>query len=267
MKRKLIFSFVIIGVFILALIGLIKVSTKKKGREKDTFIELKSEADRYLKEMNLLKAKKLYREILQKTSNPERLAEVKKKLEEVNMKLLLSPVLDECSFEYTVKSGDSLIKIAERFNTTVGLIKRANNLTSNIIRPEQKLKINKCKFSLVIDKSQNLLFLKRKGEVIKTYVVATGKNNSTPVGRFKIINKLKNPTWFKTGAVIPPGSPKNVLGTRWMGLSIKGYGIHGSRDVNDIGKQVTEGCIRMKNEEIEVLYDIVPTGTEVIIVN
>ncbi|MCM8819304.1 MAG: L,D-transpeptidase, partial [Candidatus Omnitrophica bacterium] len=115
--------------------------------------------------------------------------------------------------------------------------------------------------------SQNLLFLKRAEEIIKTYVVSTGKNNSTPVGNFKIINKLINPTWFKAGAVIPADSPENVLGSRWLGFNLKGYGIHGTIEPNNLGKQVTDGCIRMRNQDVEELYDIVPEGTEVSIVD
>ncbi|MCK4520224.1 MAG: LysM peptidoglycan-binding domain-containing protein, partial [Candidatus Omnitrophica bacterium] len=92
-----------------------------------------------------------------------KLKKVQKRAEETNIKILLSPVIDECSTEYVVKHGDALAKIARRFKTTVNLIKRANNLTSNIIRPNQKLKVNICKFSLVVDKSQNLLFLKSRG--------------------------------------------------------------------------------------------------------
>jgi lipoprotein-anchoring transpeptidase ErfK/SrfK len=118
-----------------------------------------------------------------------------------------------------------------------------------------------------VDKSQNVLLLKAKEEIFKTYTVSTGKNNCTPVGNFKITNKLINPTWFKSGAVIPSGSPENVLGTRWLGFDLPGYGIHGTNEPQNLGKQVTEGCVRLQNCEIEELYTIVPTGTEVSIVN
>jgi lipoprotein-anchoring transpeptidase ErfK/SrfK len=118
-----------------------------------------------------------------------------------------------------------------------------------------------------VDKSQNLLFLKRNGEVVKTYVVSTGKDNSTPIGTFKIVNKLENPTWYKAGAVIPPDSPDNILGSRWLGFDLKGYGIHGTTEPNNLGEQVTLGCVRMKNQEVEELFDIVPLGTEVIIID
>jgi len=183
------------------------------------------------------------------------------------MKILFSSDIDACSVEYTVKPKDALVNIAKEFGTTVALIKKTNRLKSNILHPGQKLKVNKCKFSIAVDKSQNLSILEQNGKVMRTYHVSTGKNNSTPVGKFKIINKLVNPTWFKAGAVVAPNSPDNVLGQRWMGLSVTGYGIHGNRDAKAIGTQVTKGCIRMKNKDVKELYDIVTVGTKVIIVN
>ena len=123
------------------------------------------------------------------------------------------------------------------------------------------------KFSVVVDKSQNILLLKQNDDVIKTYKVATGLNNCTPVGTFKITTKLVDPVWYKTGAAVPPGSPENILGTRWMGLSKEGYGIHGTTDPSSLGKQATAGCVRMLNSEVEELYGILPEGTEVTIVD
>jgi lipoprotein-anchoring transpeptidase ErfK/SrfK len=116
-----------------------------------------------------------------------------------------------------------------------------------------------------VDKSTNTLVLKGDQDILKTYTVATGSNNSTPVGTFKITDKLENPTWYKAGAVIPPGGADNQLGTRWLGINLKGYGIHGTVEPEKLGQQVTAGCIRMKNEEVEELYSLVPPGTEVTI--
>jgi lipoprotein-anchoring transpeptidase ErfK/SrfK len=87
------------------------------------------------------------------------------------------------------------------------------------------------------------------------------------VGNFKIVNKLINPPWFKAGAVVPPESPDNILGSRWMGFNLTGYGIHGTTEEETIGRQITQGCVRMTNSEVEELFAIVPTGTEVTIVD
>jgi lipoprotein-anchoring transpeptidase ErfK/SrfK len=120
--------------------------------------------------------------------------------------------------------------------------------------------------SILVDKSENVLLLKDDGQVVKRYVVSTGKDNSTPAGKYKIINKLEDPTWYKPGGgVYKAGDKKNEIGTRWMGLSKKGYGIHGTIEPQRLGEQVSHGCVRMKNEEIEELFKLVPTGTPVTI--
>lgn len=67
--------------------------------------------------------------------------------------------------------------------------------------------------------------------------------------------------------MVPFGDPKNILGSRWMGISHPGYGIHGTTEPGSIGKNVTAGCVRLKNEDVEELYSIVPEGTEVVIVD
>ena len=119
----------------------------------------------------------------------------------------------------------------------------------------------------MVDKSQNILVLKSDDEIIKTYRVSTGLNNCTPVGNFKIISKLPNPVWFKAGAIVPPESPENVLGSRWLGFDLPGYGIHGTIQPETIGQQITQGCVRMLNQDVEELYSLVPMGTEVTIVD
>ncbi len=175
--------------------------------------------------------------------------------------------LQKDSFFYSVQPNDTLLKIAKKYGTTIELIKKMNGLAKDIIIPGQKLKIAKAVFSIQIDKSENKLWLYANGELLKTYPVATGRNNSTPIGSFTIENKLENPTWYTTGAVIPPDSPKNMLGTRWLGFSLQSYGIHGTIFPETIGTQDSEGCIRMLNEDVEELYSIVPVKTNVTVVD
>jgi lipoprotein-anchoring transpeptidase ErfK/SrfK len=180
-------------------------------------------------------------------------------------KALFSKEITPDSIAYTVKSGDSLYVLAKKNHTTVDFIKKINGLKSDSLYPKMKLKIHTAPFSIQIDKSKNTLVLYSNGEAVKKYSVATGKKNCTPAGEFKITDKLVNPTWFKTGAILPPGSPENALGTRWMGFDKPAYGIHGTIEPKSIGTQASEGCIRMLNEEVEELYSIVPIGTQVTI--
>jgi len=222
----------------------------------------------YEKKQDLLKLKDVYQKIVEKFPSSSKILRAQEALENTNVKLLFSHIVTPDSFVYEVQKGDGLAKIAKKFNTTVDLISRANDLMPDVLRYGKKLKITKLKFSIVVDKSQNILTLKADGNVLKTYRVATGKDSSTPVGTFKIITKIVNPPWYPPkGKVIPSGDPKNVLGSRWLGISKPSYGIHGTIDPLSIGKSVTEGCIRMKNAEVEELYSIVPEGTEVVIVD
>jgi len=216
---------------------------------------------------NFLGAKDIYQKLINDFPNSAEVMNWQKKVEDINIKLLFSNTITPGSISYAIKPGDTLLKIAKEFKTTVDLIQKSNNITDNKIMPGRKIKIWTAPFSLLVDKSQNTLILKTNEEIIKTYIVSTGINNSTPVGNFKVVNKLSNPTWFKAGAVVPAGSPENILGSRWLGFDLAGYGIHGTIDPKSLGKQVTQGCVRMSNSDVEELYTIIPVGTEINIVD
>jgi hypothetical protein len=126
---------------------------------------------------------------------------------------------------------------------------------------------------VVIDESQHSLTLYRAGKRPLTFGVAVGQPAyPTPTGHFFIISKVENPTWvpppdapWAQGALpIPPG-PDNPLGTRWMGLSAPGVGIHGTNDPSSIGYSVSHGCIRMQVPNAEELFTMVYVGTSVTI--
>jgi lipoprotein-anchoring transpeptidase ErfK/SrfK len=107
------------------------------------------------------------------------------------------------------------------------------------------------------------LLLIEGDRVVKTYDVAVGKvSTPTPEGEFQIINHIQNPTYYGTGVVIGPGSG-NPLGTRWMGVSVKGFGIHGTNVPSSIGKAASHGCIRMRQQDLEELFGLVTVGTTV----
>lgn len=223
--------------------------------------------DIYQAQQKFAEAKTAYQKLLDKFPDSPLLPKVQAELGKTNVALLFSPSVTPLDAAYEVKPGDTLGKIAASFGTTVDYLKKSNHLASNVIQPGKTLKVPKGKFSIVVDKSQNELLLTEDNKFVKTYRVATGKENSTPVGNFKIISKLVNPVWYAQGAVVPPNSPENVLGTRWMGIDKKGYGIHGTIDPNAIGQQVTAGCVRMTNADVEELFSIVPVGTDVTIVD
>ena len=225
-------------------------------------------AESYEKKKEPLRARDTYQVILSKYQNIDNIVEVQEKVAILNIDILFSPFITDRDVSYEVEPGDTLSKIARRFGTTVDLIKISNSLKSDVIKTRAKLKISKAKYKILIDKSQNLLTLFfDDGKILKAYSVSTGENNSTPVGIFTVVNRMKDPVWYTQGAIVPAESPDNILGSRWLGLSVKGYGIHGTTEPDTVGQQVTAGCIRMLNSDVEELYAMIPVGTEVTVVD
>jgi lipoprotein-anchoring transpeptidase ErfK/SrfK len=98
------------------------------------------------------------------------------------------------------------------------------------------------------------------GNVIATFPVAVGAEASpSPTGEFEIVSRVSNPTYYKPGTVIPSGKD-NPVGTRWVGLSQKGYGIHGTNAPRSIGHAASHGCIRLRNRDMEKLFAMLRVG-------
>jgi len=107
------------------------------------------------------------------------------------------------------------------------------------------------------------LALIEDGRVVKLYPVAVGKDATpSPTGKFRIVNRVVNPTYYHSGIVIAPG-PGNPLGSRWIGLNQKGYGIHGTNAPRSIGKAASHGCIRMAKRDLEEFFTLLRVGDEV----
>jgi lipoprotein-anchoring transpeptidase ErfK/SrfK len=229
-----------------------------KGVQNAAALELRGE---------LLEARNAYKAVIAVYASRPGIEEVQKKLEDLNMRVMCSGITipNETALR-EIKAGDSLSMIADEFRTTAAFIKKQNGLKSDVIRVGQRLRIWMGRLSIYIDKSQNVLTLRSNTDLVKTYRVSTGKDNITPIGTFKLINKLVDPTWTHEGKVYASGDPENVLGTRWMGFDLSGYGIHGTTLPETIGTQATAGCVRMLNSEVEELFDLLPVNTEVTIV-
>lgn len=98
------------------------------------------------------------------------------------------------------------------------------------------------------------------GDVIAYFSVAVGAAVSpSPEGEFQIVSRIVNPTYYHPGVVIPAGKD-SPIGTRWLGLSQKGFGIHGTNAPRSIGHASSHGCIRLRNRDIEKLFSMLRVG-------
>lgn len=130
-------------------------------------------------------------------------------------------------------------------------------------------------FKIIIVRNKAQLNLYRDKKLTRSYLVAVGNDGmgkATPAGRYRIVNKVKDPIMvWRSGKVIPPNDPRNSYGARWIGLAdyttgkYRGCGIQGTNVESSIGKHITIGCVRMYNMDIIELFDLVDLGTEVVV--
>jgi lipoprotein-anchoring transpeptidase ErfK/SrfK len=116
---------------------------------------------------------------------------------------------------------------------------------------------------VLVSVSDQKLAVLENGKVIRTFSVSVGAAVSpSPTGEFQIVNRLANPTYYHPGTVIPPGND-NPIGPRWIGLSQKGFGIHGTNQPRSIGHAASHGCIRLNNRDIVQFFQMVSVGDTV----
>ncbi len=154
---------------------------------------------------------------------------------------------------YVIRSGDTLQNIARSFGVSQDDIIRLNpdiNPRNLSIGQIICIPLAPSPIEIIVNVGAKRLTVYRNGILFREYIIATGKPETpTPIGVFEVVNKE-----------IDPGGP---YGTRWLGLSARGYGIHGTNDPSSIGNAASNGCIRMYNEDIEALFDITVVGTPV----
>jgi LysM repeat protein len=176
---------------------------------------------------------------------------------------------DTYSKAYQVARGDSVTRIGQKFLIPKELVMRLNGMTSSDIAAGQSIKVVQGPVNVEISKSRHELQAWLGDICIRVYPVAIGKTNSTPEGTFIVKNKMVSPPYQPQhkpkSEHRDSGAADNPLGTRWIDIG-NHYGIHGTIDPASIGSDVSEGCIRMHNKEVEELYDLMVQGGSKVIV-
>jgi len=183
------------------------------------------------------------------------------------------------SIEITVQPGDSLIAIRQRalaanpgLLLSTGLIAKANELPSETaIRPGDTLRIPTDRASALVDISGMWTLFLLGDEVAASWEVGVGKAQTpTRPGAYTVGLKQKEPMWSPVGrAPVPYGDPENPLGTRWLAWFDQGrntsLGFHGTNDPSGVGRAASDGCVRMRNADVELLFEILPRDARVLV--
>lgn len=190
---------------------------------------------------------------------------------ELSAKVHFGPTPPSGVTTYTIAKGDVLTRVADAHHTDYRLIQRLSRLQNDRVRIGQRLRVPQAPVTVVVFKKDFELIVLFNGNALKVYDIATGKDGRTPEGSFRIGTKMEKPDWYSPeGRVYRYGAKENILGTRWLAFENtdehQGFGIHGTTLPESIGTESSMGCVRMRNEEVEELYDLVPRGTEVRIV-
>ena len=217
--------------------------------------------------------------------DPADTAFVRETLKNLSRRLVFSPQVvadDPFVRVHIVGPGEHLGGIVRDRSLDVDwrFILRINNMASERdLRPGQKLKLVTGPFHAVVDKSEYRMDLYLGSGDTVAYVtsvdVGLGAHDSTPLGLFRVRrdSKLVNPAWAnpRTGKRFDRDDPSNPIGEYWIGLEgiddatrdMSGYGIHGTIDPDSIGRQVSMGCMRLRPDDVRLVFEMLTTASTV----
>jgi len=191
----------------------------------------------------------------------------------------LTRINDALLFTRTVKSGDPLVSqhvvvanenlnsIARRCKVSEDLLVNINQLKDrNTIYAGARLKLIQGPFHAVIDKSDHRMDVYVGDLFVRSFRVGLGAHDGTPEGVWRVRDKLRNPEWNDpaTGKHYLADDPANPIGEHWIGLDAvsgeavgrTGFGIHGTNDPRSIGQDLSQGCVRLLTDDIELLFQM-----------
>ena len=205
------------------------------------------------------------------------LTTVKAQLAELSKRWLFSrdPYAgDSLTGVYEVQSGDLLSTIAKKHNIPYEILMKINGIKdARKLRAGDKIKVINGPFHAIVYRSTFTMDLYLGSKTyVKTYRIGLGQpGKDTPTGKWRVKRdgKLMEPPWPKPGGgLVYPGNPEYPLGSRWIGTDgidgqakgRTGFGIHGTKDTDTIGKRSSLGCIRLHNGEVKEFYDLMMPG-------
>lgn len=237
------------------------VRVAKRSKEQESAFDF-TDIDRQIKAGQIVEAHKVLSKLY--WQQPDLRSSVQERIDLTAKALYFSPQ-PHLQEPYVVQAGDQLRKIASKHHVPWQYLARLNRTDPKRLREGQKLKVIDGPFGAVVTLNDFELTLHLGGQYVRSYPCCIGKNNATPTGKFKVLNKVTSPQYTDPdGKVFSGTDPKNPLGTHWLDLG-DSYGIHGTIEPDSIGKAESRGCIRLLNADVSEVYDLLETGSEVVI--
>ncbi len=213
----------------------------------------------------------------------EQTALVKEQISMLSDKWLFNNIVfkdDKFCSKYKVKPGDRLAGIGKKFNMPYGVLMRINNISdARTLRAGKSIKVIEGPFHCRVSRSRFTMDLYLQDTFVQSFVVGIGRGGKeTPAGTWRVRpdGKMITPTWTDpdSGRVYHSDDEDYPLGTRWIGLEgidgpakgRDGFALHGTDDPEEIGMASSRGCIRLRNEDIEFIYDILMSGVSQVVV-
>lgn len=166
---------------------------------------------------------------------------------------------------YTVRSGDTLRRIGQRYDLPWQYVVRLNRVDPRTIRPGNLLKVVRGPFHAHVDLSEFTLTILNHGHYVRHYPIAVGRDIVGRSGKFEVREKVTNPRYVDPrGRVVAADDPTNPLGEHLVSLG-NGCGIHGTTNPESVGHVTPVGCISLRNADAAEVFDLLVPGSEVVV--
>jgi LysM repeat protein len=229
----------------------------------------------------VIEARNRLNKLLQGQISPEQRQTIKDEMARLSKDWLFGPAAfpgDMLCDTYTVKRNEVLDIIGRRLKVPHEILMQINNISKpQALQAGRPLKVIHGPFHVKVSRSAFTLDLYLQDMYVRSFKVGLGKSgHETPLGHWRVQQggKLVRPTWTDpdTGRQYKPTDPDYPLGTRWIALEgldgaakgRTGFAIHGTKDPDQIGAAGSRGCIRMYNDDVELVYNLlIPPYSEV----
>ncbi|HVX12565.1 MAG TPA: L,D-transpeptidase family protein [Pirellulales bacterium] len=164
---------------------------------------------------------------------------------------------------YEVQPGDTLDRIADAYEVPWELLANINGIRDpRAVRPGDTLKVVKGPFDAYINLAKFQLYLFLGNRYAGRFHIGIGKDQETPEGKFVVLRKITNPTYYGRGQpVIDKDDPNNPMGEYAIDLG-NSIWIHGTNDPQSIGRADSRGCIRLADRDIKDIFEILTVKSD-----